>query len=176
MYTQRSRGLTPLPHHVYDIKIKWLSSERGRTLGGVARAAGGLVLATVIAILGGQIVGALFGVTHPANPRTPGGPSPQDLEAFFAMGVVAIGLMVSSRRMVPGSLILLGGAIAFWAAIPELSQMALLLGLPGLVNLATWLVNRLRESHHHLEVAEQTHRSRSHERTHRTTHLPIGLL
>jgi hypothetical protein len=173
VYTQRSRGLTRLPHHVYD--IKWLSSERWRRFSGVARAAGGLLLATAITILGGQIVGALFGVSHPANPITPGGPTPQDLEAFFAIGVVAIGLIVSSRRMVPGSLILLGGVIAFWTAIPELGQMAVLFGLPGGVNLATWFVNRLKEAHHHVEDADQTHRSRMHQRAHRTTHLPIGL-
>jgi hypothetical protein len=152
-----------------------MSSERRQTLDDVVRAIGGLLLTTAITVFGGQIIGAIFGVSHPANPRTPGGPTPQDLEAFFAMGVVAIGLIIASRRMVPGSLILLGGAIAFWVAIPELSQMAVLFGLPGLVNLATWFVNRLKAAHHHIEDAELTHRSRTHERTHRTIHLPIGL-
>lgn len=173
MYTQPSRSHMRLPHRFYD--FQWSSPVRGRMSGGVARAVGGLVLSTAIAIIGGQIVGAIFGISHPANPRTPGGPTSQDLEAFFAIGVVVLGLIASSRWMVPGSLILLGGAIAFWVAIPELAEMALLFGLPGGVNLATWFVNRVKATHHHIEDADQTYRPRQHQHAHRTTHLPIGL-
>jgi hypothetical protein len=140
---------------------------------GVARAVGLLLLATAIAMIVGRVAGDLFGVKDPADPRTPGGPTPQDLEAFVAVATVLIGLIASGWRLVPGALVCIGGAIAFWAAIPELGQMTLLLGAFGAANLTGWLVARINERHHHHDEQIGPPAKRGHARP--MTHHPVGL-
>lgn len=153
MQAQRVRTLVPLPDHTPE--WHWLQSPRTRIALGVARAAGQLLLATATTIIIGTVAGELFGVKHPSDPRYPGGPTPRDLEAFVAMAMVLVGLVISGWRLVPGSLISIGGAIAFWAAIPDLSQTAVLLGGFGAANLTGWVVDRIQEQrHHHVDHAE----------------------
>jgi hypothetical protein len=157
MQAQRIRTLVRLPGHTPD--WHWLQSPRARIAIGVARAAGQLLLATAATIIIGTVAGELFGVKHPANQRTPGGATPQDLKAFVAMAAVLIGLVISGWRMVPGSLISIAGAIAFWAAIPELNQTAFLLGAFGAANLTGWIVDRIQEHRHlHVDQAEPPHK------------------
>jgi hypothetical protein len=87
---------------------------------------------------------------------------------------VLIGLIASGWRLVPGSLISIGGAIAFWVAIPELGQMACLLGAFGAANLIAWLVDRIQEERHpHPE--EQTGPRSKRGQGLNVTHHPVGL-
>jgi hypothetical protein len=90
------------------------------------------------------------------------------------LATVLIGIILSGWRLVPGSLISIGGAIAFWAAIPELGQTAFLLGAFGAANLTGWLVDRIQQQRHH--HVDQTERPRKHRRGHATPRHPIGPL
>jgi hypothetical protein len=162
MQAHRVRTLVRLPDH--SPVRRWLESPRGRTAWNVAKAIGGMLLVTAVAMIVGHIVGALFGVKQPADPRTPGGPTEQDLDAFVALGTILAGFVACGWRPVHGSLVALGGAIAFWAAIPELWEMAVLLGALGSVTLVTWIVERLKAyEHHHNEQAGPPPR-RNHDR------------
>lgn len=171
MQAQRVRHLVRIPGHTPD--WQWLKSSRGRTALGVARAAGQLLLFTAIAFVVGAAAGELFGVKHPADPRYPGGATPEDIQAFVAMATVLIGLVLSGWRLVPGSLISIAGAIAFAVAIPDLYQTAVLLGGFGAANLIGWSVDHIQEQrHHHPEEQTAPQPKRAPARTVR--HHPVG--
>jgi hypothetical protein len=171
MQAQRVRTLVRLPDH--SPVRQFLESPRGRVAWNLVRAASGMFLVAAVSMVVGHLVGVLFGVEHPADPRMPDGPTGQDLEAFVALGTIVAGLVLSGWRTVPGSLVALGGAIAFWAAIPELEEMAVLFGALGAVNLVTLFVERVKEhQHHHGErTGSPVKRGQDQPRTHH----PVGL-
>jgi hypothetical protein len=117
-----------------------------------------VLTALVVAI--GRLAGIWLGVDNPVDPRTPGGPTPSDLEAFTAIGAVIAGLVISAWRVELGSLLLFAGAIAFAIALPDLVPMAVIFGLIGATNLTAALVEQLREQrrHHEAPPPETQHR------------------
>ena len=116
-----------------------IPSDRMRYIRAALRAVGGLVIATLATILGGQIIGALFGVAEVGSQRL----TPAEIEALVAVGVVVAGQLLSGRQQVAGVVLILAGASAFWVAVPGLATVAILLGLPGVALLAARIVDQL---------------------------------
>jgi hypothetical protein len=171
MQAQHLRTLVRLPDH--SPVRRWLASPWGCIAWFTVRAVGGVFLTAAVVMIVGHVVGVLFDVKHPADPRTPGGPAEQDLLAFVALGTVVLGLVLSGWRMLPGSLVSLGGAVAFWAAVPELAEMAVLVGAIGAVNLVATFVGEVKDQHHHHEP-DGPPPKRGHGRP--TTRHPVGLV
>jgi hypothetical protein len=165
------RTLVRLPDH--SPFRRWPESPLGRIAWNTVRAVGGIFLTAAVVMIVGHVVGMLFGVKHPTDPRTPGGPTEQDLEAFVALGAFMLGLVLSGWRAIPGSVVALGGALAFWATIPELWQMALLIGSFGAVNVVTSVAQRAMEHRRHLDEGVGSPTKRDHRRP--TMHHPVGL-
>jgi hypothetical protein len=132
-------------------------------------------LLTAIVLLLGRLIGIWFRVNDPVDPRTPGGPTPRDLEAFVAIGAVIGGLALSAWRVEQGALLIFAGALAFGVTFPDLAPMALMFGTIGAINLGAWLVERIRAARRHHDPPPATqHRRPVHRQDARPRHV-IGV-
>jgi hypothetical protein len=159
MQAQRAPADSSNPDHprISD----WRRSRRSHPAYKAVGMAAETALFTAFVVLLGRVIGIWLGVENPVDPRTPGGPTPPDLEAFAAIGAVFAGLGISAWRVQHGALVILAGAIAFGIALPDLVPMALMFGLIGAINLGCWLFERIREERrHHDEPPPETQHQR----------------
>jgi hypothetical protein len=127
-------------------------------LGRGARMAGELLLIAAVVSIAGHLLGDWFGASPPADPRSFGGPTSTDIEAFTAIGAVALGLGLTGWRVVHGSLTIFAGALVFALTLPDLLPMAVIFAMLGAINFGGWLVQQSQEHHaiphDHLERIE----------------------